>query len=369
MRSMITRCRRHPAVFAAIIVPVTVAAAGTLGTGAAAVRTGMPRDARPAVINGWLTGVAATSARNAWAAGNTSDTTLSLHWNGTAWTRVPTPNPDHSTGSNSSLAGVTATAARNAWAVGSTGSGPDENSQILLARWTGTAWRTVHVPGAPAQGGLFAVTATSARNAWAVGYSGMIGSAASTLILHWNGRIWKRVASPNRFPGGDNELTAVAATSASNAWAIGFADGPDSDVSLILHWNGTSWTRLPSPPDVGLNSITAISARDAWAAGITTPYPYQTAILHWDGTTWTRVPSPDPTPSSVNIVYGIAATSARDVWAVGDTGLKPMILHWNGTTWAQVPAPCPAVTASCSPSAPARRARPGPWARTAVSGR
>ena len=63
-----------------------------------------------------------------------------------------------------------------------------------------------------------AVTATSVRNAWAVGYSETKSSQPS-LILHWNGRRWARVASPS--PGGENTLMAVAASSARNAWAVG----------------------------------------------------------------------------------------------------------------------------------------------------
>jgi hypothetical protein len=45
----------------------------------------------------------------------TARRTLVLHWNGSAWQQVKTPNP----GSGSSLAGIGATSADNIWAVGS----------------------------------------------------------------------------------------------------------------------------------------------------------------------------------------------------------------------------------------------------------
>jgi hypothetical protein len=45
------------------------------------------------------------------------------------------------------------------------------------------------------------------------------GTARNSLILHWNGTKWAQVASPN--PGPSNFLYAVAASSASNAWAVG----------------------------------------------------------------------------------------------------------------------------------------------------
>jgi hypothetical protein len=46
------------------------------------------------------------------------------------------------------------------------------------------------------------------------------GDPTLTLVEHWNGTAWTQVPSPN--PSGDNELDGVAATSASNAWAVGF---------------------------------------------------------------------------------------------------------------------------------------------------
>lgn len=47
-------------------------------------------------------------------------------------------------------------------------------------------------------GGLMAVAATSATNAWAVGSKGAV---SSPLILHWNGRKWSSVPTgPRRAP-------------------------------------------------------------------------------------------------------------------------------------------------------------------------
>ena len=38
-------------------------------------------------------------------------------------------------------------------------------------------------------------------------------------------------------------LAGVAATSATNAWAVGSTGSSLSPKTLILRWNGTSWTR------------------------------------------------------------------------------------------------------------------------------
>jgi hypothetical protein len=73
------------------------------------------------------------------------------------------------------------------------------------------------------------VAATSASNAWAVG---SVGSTDKTLIVRWNGHAWKQVASPS--PGSGSSLTGAASTSASNVWAVGnFSNGGPPQVFAI----------------------------------------------------------------------------------------------------------------------------------------
>src|SRR5215469_8822014 len=85
-------------------------------------------------------------------------------------------------------------------------------------------------------GALSSVAATSATNAWAVGSTG-----SGILTVRWNGTAWTQVASPA--PAGSS-LSGVAATSATNAWAVG---STGSGKTLIVRWNGTAWTQVPSP--------------------------------------------------------------------------------------------------------------------------
>jgi len=173
---------------------------------------------------------------------------------------------------------------------------------------------------------------------------------------HWNGITWARVSTPN--PGGSAgtpTLTGVAATSASNAWAVGMhSTGQEGTLTLIEHWNGTNWTQVPSPSPGGtlhidwLLGVTATSATDAWAVGRTHS---KTLIEHWNGTAWTQVPSPNPANSREPELTGVTAISASDAWAVGDyiaavAGFprETLIEHWNGTAWTQMPSPNPSST-------------------------
>ena len=293
--------------------------------------------------SGDFNSVAAVSARSAWAVGYSGGCnllackTLIARWNGTAWKRVASPRQ----GRSGVLYGIAATSARNAWAVGDTGSvfgGIPEVRRSLILRWNGTAWIRVPCPS-PGRGALlYAVAATSARNAWAVGYTNGI-SSSRPLIVRWNGAAWTRVPAPN--PGGGTFLTDVVATSASNAWAVGFTVRGVGQ-PLILRWNGAAWKRVPIPSlrSDQLEGVAATSARNAWAVGVTVGGVGRPLILRWNGTSWKVVPAPRVGRSG--LLSGVTATSARDVWAVGRAFQdKTLIVHWNGSVWTRVASPSP----------------------------
>jgi len=211
---------------------------------------------------------------------------------------------------------------------------------------------------ASSAGLLNAVAAVSARNVWAVGCSGKCNGPDS-LVLHWNGEKWAKVASPD--PGaGLDELTGVSAVSAGNVWAVGYAcDTATCNVfrTLIVHWNGRKWSTVaspdPSPVSNLLYGVTAVSATDAWAAGSATPdastQPATSLVLHWNGKKWSRVHSPTASGASTTL-YGVSAASAADVWAVGNACIgcgapgmtaDTFTMRWNGKKWSRVDGPGP----------------------------
>jgi len=174
------------------------------------------------------------------------------------------------------------------------------------------------------------VAVLASCNAWAVGGYFNGTGAEQTLIVHWNGSAWTQTASPN--PGGpsnDNILVGVAVTPARSAWAVGRYFNGNRTLTLIEHWNGTAWRQVASPNPAGgspvLSGVAATSARSAWAVGLSnTAHVLRTLIEHWNGTAWRRVASPNPGgPSNENVLSGVAATSATNIWAVG--------LYSNGT--------------------------------------
>jgi hypothetical protein len=170
----------------------------------------------------------------------------------------------------------------------------------------------------------------------------------STLIEHWDGTGWQVIASPN--VTSYNYLNAVSVVSASDIWAVGIYDTNRKDgtaiaQTLIEHWDGNSWQIVPSPNVKNisntLSSVAVVSASDIWAVGNLynpsngTGHPLS---LHWNGKQWQRVNTPNPSAGST--LYGVAAVSSSDVWAVGtDPVTSTLIEHWNGTRWKIVPSP------------------------------
>jgi hypothetical protein len=301
-------------------------------------------------------GVAVLSARNAWAVGadltapdTQFSTPLLAHWDGRAWVEVTGEAlPPHGY-----LSGIT-TFKGGAWAVGASGTHPAGTPGLhkpLIIRLTGSTWTRVPYPN-KSGGHLTAVAASSPVNAWAVGSVVDAAGDGPQLIVHWNGRAWKQVKFPALPASGF--LTGVATTSRDNAWAVG---NTDPGAIFILHWNGSRWHLVRVPGMTATNDtlvgVTATSASNAWAVGSATGSG-KTLILHWNGRTWKRVPSPSPgggpttgpKTGTDNRLGAVSATSATNAWAVGwgsTRGLvyAPVILRWNGRRWRQVPTPDP----------------------------
>jgi hypothetical protein len=343
------------------------------------------RPAGPQVSSGFsaLLGVYCTSARNCWAVGERSKGNALvneiLHWNGKAWTNHSVPNPG-GTASNdvSELLAVRCLTGRNCWAVGEyqKGDGAAVSSQAL--RWNGKRWSVVATPqtGGRRKGDateLFDVACTSSASCWAVGDDGKFTGDITKPVklaneaLHWNGRKWSRVRTPN--PAGTatgriNSLFGVRCVSRSSCNAVGdYADGTDQTSAVMrseaLHWNGRKWSQAhtPNPGGTTAGHFTELSAigcvpSNCWAVGSYGVHTTATTVssgqaLHWNGTKWSRVGV--PLPSATDELIGVMCVSKDYCWAVGNDGFELTVqnqaLHWNGKLWSPVPTPDPGGTA------------------------
>jgi hypothetical protein len=314
-----------------LAVAALVSAAAMVGSASAAVAaTGWTVETVPQTGNNTLLlGASARTSTDAWAvgqqfagAGQAPPPPISYHWNGTAWSLVPTPT----LGVSSALRGVSASTATDAWAVGFSLLGRRDFG-TLMEHWNGTAWSvnsSLVVTGQAAE--LTGVADLSPGNAWAVGQGGTGG-----LLEHWNGSTWSSVAlpDPNFTPGVDQ---SISASSASDIWVVGSTANTTTGTTTgeALHFNGATWSVVPMP--AGAGAVTDISPSDVWAVG-------GASIEQWNGKVWSIVPS--PTPGADLGLTAIAARGPNDVYAVGDNipsinggTVQGVILRWNGSTWA-----------------------------------
>jgi len=287
----------------------------------------------------FLTSIRGVSPADIWAVGSYSNPDgstikgLILHWNGTRWLQSPSPNP----GNFTQLTGVRAVSANDAWAVGTATT--DHVTQTLILHWDGKTWTQTPSPSPGGGSDLTGVTATSATDAWAVGdySSDSQSSSLLTLILHWDGTSWKQVSSPSPGPLDLTQLTSVDATSPTDAWAVGFFPDGTANRTLILHWDGASWTQVSSPnpaDDDRLDGVAASSAGSAVAVGTgQAQHGLSTTLaMRWDGTAWKQAPSIQKDPGSGNFLLGVATISPTEAWAVGfsgPSGIHALAFHFK----------------------------------------
>ncbi len=325
-----------------------------------------------------LFAVRCVAAANCWAVGVHSSggaqLNEALHWNGTKWTAVPTPNPGgKGNGKISELEDSTCVTSADCWAVGDFGSGtegPTEQRINQVLHWNGKKWTRLRVanPGGTRIGHvntLSSVRCFSAADCIAVGDYGTT-SASGVLrnqAMHWNGKKWSLVNTPNpggTKSGGQNEAFALGCGATDNCWGAGTygsTKSPGKNLNEILHWNGSTWTKTATPNPDGtktgagnqLDAATCLSSANCWAVGNDGSTTLGTGVgrneaLHWNGRKWARVKTPDPggtATGDINELFGVRCVSSGNCWAVGileseTNGIRDQILHWNGKKWSDV---------------------------------
>lgn len=285
-------------------------------------------------------GLAVAGPDDVWAFGWYTGHTLVEHWDGVAWSLVPSPSPGNQT---PALLAGTVVGVNDVWAVGTQWKYDEETGpETLTEHWNGTRWKVVatHDPDEFGENRLTAVSAASSDDIWAVGSANQ-----DALVDHWDGRRWEAVdvgEPANAF----DWLSGVAALGADDVWAVGSRF--QSRRPLVLHFDGKKWRKTPTPVfphgRVGsLYSVDAVAADDIWAVGESHdfhgPYPHHTLTMHWDGTAWSVVPSRGPIRHHGSILFSVTAIAADDAWAVGiwhdGVHYLPLVEHWDGVAWTR----------------------------------
>ncbi|AXK36040.1 hypothetical protein DVA86_28980 [Streptomyces armeniacus] len=247
--------------------------------------------------------------------------------------------------SGAHLSSVTSAGRDAAWAVGHQRF--DGVADGVLLSWNGERWRQDRTPGLPDVDYWHSVSAASARDVWAYGWS-----QTEETMARYDGARWRRVPLPE-LPGEQIHGFSELATAHGRAWLAGN--------QWIHTYEGGRWRTTDLGSGTGISDVYARTGRDAWAVGGFSLVGHESrpVALHWDGARWHETALPDRGIRLANVY----AESARSVWAsgfttpVGEERQAPKVLHWDGRTWRDVTGP----VAGLAPQALSGDGRGGVW--------
>ena len=279
-----------------------------------------------------LFGVAARNATDAWAVGYAyrygTNKAMVEHWDGTKWTASLAASVANQ---QNALQGVAVLGRHNVWAVGYWNAGSSYTA--VIEHWTGRKWHMVTTNAPSGSNRLFGIAALSAKNIWAVGWSDQGGGTINTLLLHWNGTAWHPASSPPN-PFNENELQAVARVpGTTDLLAVG-SGYSSAWHSLFLHMHNGTWTQETSE-DQGYNGFRAVAATsmtNAWALGVDQSVnPSLTLGEQWNGSSWTLQTTPNPVSGSY--AFNGATAQGSTIWIAGSrrpvSDAKAQMFKWT----------------------------------------
>lgn len=201
---------------------------------------------------GQLSAVAVVSSTNIFAVGYTqsgsTNQNLGLHYNGSSWSTVTTPDPE----SSDTLSGLGASSTGAVWAVGGSTSTTSSVTAPVALTWNGSSFVN-ESPTLPstASGALVAATVLPDGQVICVGYQDAVttttaGSGQTTtlgpetpLVEAGNGTSWSQENVPSEATnGGIDNLLAVASINYGDVWVVGAyttatgSSSPSTDLAL-----------------------------------------------------------------------------------------------------------------------------------------
>jgi len=167
----------------------------------------------------------------------------------------------------------------NAWAVGeiylndSTGK-PDMANPYNAAHWDGSKWELKRIQS---------IICGSSTNIVSQLYT-IFGFTSNDIwysdggeMIHWNGQTYNNDCSMNGILTG--AIKKIYAVSPQDVYVVG-------NSGAIVHYNGSSWTKMTSNTTVDLQDIWGIDATHVWATG-TNVGDGHSMVLQCNGASWT----------------------------------------------------------------------------------
>ena len=160
------------------------------------------------------------------------------------------------------LAGVSAVSSTDIWAAGYTYTQDTFYPEHpVTEHWDGTAWSLVPSPTPGSSGELVDVETVDGNDAWAIG-----NSDAGSFGLHWDGRNWTLSPVPHDI----YTLRDLAITGPNRVWAVGWRfDKDGASRASAIRRTSHGWGPTPgrTAAGTGFNGIDAVSPIQLWAVG------------------------------------------------------------------------------------------------------
>lgn len=254
-----------------------------------------------------------------------------------------------------SLSDVDGTGPDDVWVVGSyTVNHPGYSVRNTLAmHYDGTAWSIVPAPNPIGPGGpqnaFAAVKAFAPDDVWVAGSWYTLGAnwlpTSDLYIAHWDGNSWTPMVTTAASPNGSGHgIADIVASGPNDIWFLGtVATGVVQ--ALALHWDGTGFQFHygPPPPTAPLMNRTfrsgaVLASNDAWFVGGALNFLGTSSYLvHSNGATMSIVPG--ATSGNTYRMTSVAALASDDVWVLGEeqigSSLGVLLWRWDGNAWAQ----------------------------------
>ena len=123
-------------------------------------------------------------------------------------------------------------------------------------------------------------------------------------------------------------LLSVSGTAADDVWLVGADDGSGP---LVLHGDGSAWTREDVAPEGVLWWVQASPDGSVYAAGS------GGSVFERRAGTWARLPTPTLAQATV---FGVWSSGAGELYAVGAVQEgRGFLWHAAGGVWSELPLP------------------------------
>lgn len=250
---------------------------------------------------------------------------LALRWQNGKWNVTSQPMT-----TNSMLTSVSVAGANDVWAVGEDRTDPSATKPLVM-HWNGQTWAVVPGPAVPT-GSFSDVQVASDGSVWVTGWAAVDGREHA-VVYRYAGHDWELLSAGLEGAINGNTLAVV---SKDDVW-LGMYGG-------LAHFDGSRWVVVSDLPQDGVpTALEATGPDDVWLAGVDhgsgTPIG-SSLLMHYDGTSWTRVAAPPGSTQLYDLeLRGVRPVAVGERFTEGTLESRQLVLAYDGSEFVEATSP------------------------------